>query len=78
MRQGAIALAAACALLAAIAAVAVYAHTRMAADPPQGGVRIHTTDNGTVIADPWCMRSEDSCAMRFRPSGMWVLVRVTP
>lgn len=43
-----------------------------------GGVRVSEMSSGTVIHDPWCERSEDSCAIDYRRNGTWVVSRVVP
>jgi hypothetical protein len=42
------------------------------------GERVRTTNHGTVVSDPWCERSEDSCRINFRANGQWSIRRVTP
>lgn len=43
-----------------------------------GAVTVHSTTTGTVVRDPWCIQSEDSCRVNYRPSGLWVIRRVSP
>lgn len=73
MRQAACAIGATLALMAAIVVVAFaarhYQHTPIPTGPGT---------HAAIIRDTWCMRSEDSCRMNFRRSGVWVLTRVRP
>lgn len=66
--------------VAFLAAVAVVAPMLFGGDRSHrsNGVHVSATSEGTVIHDPWCQSSEDSCIVNFRPSGVWVLRRVTP
>lgn len=74
----------ACGLIAAgaYAMPSEHVHGGLSGHPRSSGVRTvvttHETDAATVIRDPWCAQSEDSCVVNFRPSGEWALRRVTP
>lgn len=77
------------AIVVAVVVVAVFMAAMAAAtmvfnldgggrSPHTGAVSASATATGTVIHDPWCEQSEDSCAMDYRANGSWVVTRVVP
>lgn len=77
-RQWLIALGASIAMLLGIAGVAVAARSATIVGGVGASGIVRDTGHRIIIRDDWCMQSEDSCRINFRPNGAWVLVRRVP